>query len=432
MKKLTLMYASCALASASFAAAADDYMIPYGNFGLNYASNEINNANTKLQNETGVSFFFDYYAVLVSNPYGGIQQGTDYTAEMLFGLNFDLEQQIGWKGGGFTISGAYCTGNNLSDKIGNFFTASESYVTNGAAFYEMYFTQTLNTDFGSFAVNFGRMSMSDVFMSLPVMGYLVSGGIDSTPEAIFSNAPFTSSPQATWGINGQYSPIEEITLSAGLYQTPQSLYDANWNGTEFGIHADDGYMMLYQAAWSPEFFKQTDKNGNEISNTGLNGLYQIGGYFFGGFDGLTNYNGGTRSNGYGFWLQGQQMVWRDPNALYRYVSVWAGAQYAPVQSISTMPWMVYGGVQLQGFVPKRSQDGFYFSCLYGSFNSNYGYGESPASYSATYEMVVEATYVIQLNENISIQPDFQYIFRPNGNSDNDDALVIGGQLIVSF
>ena len=47
-------------------------------------------------------------------------------------------------------------------------------------------------------------------------------------------------------------------------------------------------------------------------------------------------------------------------------------------------------------------------------------------------MVVEATYVIQLNENISIQPDFQYIFRPNGNSVIDDALVIGGQLIVSF
>lgn len=50
----------------------------------------------------------------------------------------------------------------------------------------MYFTQSLDTRAGSIEVNFGRMSMSDVFMALPVMGYLVSGGADSTPEAIFT------------------------------------------------------------------------------------------------------------------------------------------------------------------------------------------------------------------------------------------------------
>ena len=61
-------------------------------------------------------------------------------------------------------------------------------------------------------------------------------------------------------------------------------------------------------------------------------------------------------------------------------------------------------------------------------NSDYGAG----AYSATYEMAVEATYVIVLNENISIQPDMQYIFRPNGNDDIDDALVLGAQLVVSF
>ena len=170
-------------------------------------------------------------------------------------------------------------------------------------------------------------------------------------------------------------------------------------------------MALFQAAWSPEFFRQKGAGGEPLDGTGLQGLYQIGGYFFGGYDGLTNYSGGTRGNGYGFWIQGQQMVWRDPDALYRYASVWAGLQYSPVQSVSTMPWMVYGGIQLQGFVPYRSRDGLYFSWLYGSFNSNYGYGKGAASYSATYEMVVEATYVIQLNEHVSIQPDLQYIFR---------------------
>lgn len=431
-KKLIPLCALCAAAFAAQLKGEDAALLPYGNLGLDYAASQIEGANSGLESQTGVRFFFDYYAVLVGNPYGGVEQGANYTAEMIFGLDFDLEKQVGWTGGAFTISGAYSIGGNLSDKIGNFFTASESYVVNGAAFYEMYFTQTLETRAGTVAVNFGRMSMSDAFADLPVMGYLVSGGMDSTPEAIFYNSPFTSSPQATWGINAQYSPVSEVTLSAGLYQAPQSLGDADWNGTEFGIHSDDGYMALFQAAWSPEFFRQAGEDGKPADGTGLQGLYQIGGYFFGGYDGLTDYSGGTRGNGYGLWIQGQQMVWRDPGAPYRYASVWAGMQYSPVQSVSTMPWMVYGGIQLQGFVPHRSQDGFYFSWLYGSFNSNYGYGKGAASYSATYEMVVEATYVIQLNEHISIQPDMQYIFRPNGNSDLDDALVLGGQLIVSF
>ena len=46
--------------------------------------------------------------------------------------------------------------------------------------------------------------------------------------------------------------------------------------------------------------------------------------------------------------------------------------------------------------------------------------------------MIEITYVMQLNENVSIQPDFQYIMRPYGNSGIDDALVVGGQLVVSF
>lgn len=269
-KKLIPLCASCAAAFAAQAESADA-ALPFGNLGLDCAAAQIESANSSLESRTGVKFFFDYYSVLVGNPYGGAEQGANYTGEMIFGLDFDLEKQIGWKGGSFTISGAYSSGGNLSDKIGNFFTASESYVVNGAAFYEMYFTQTLETGAGTLAVNFGRMSMSDAFVGLPVMGYLVSGGMDSTPEAIFYNSPFTSSPQATWGVNVQYSPASEVTLSAGLYQAPQALGDADWNGTEFGIHSDDGYMALFQAAWSPEFFRQKGAGRQAARRHGIAG-----------------------------------------------------------------------------------------------------------------------------------------------------------------
>ncbi len=407
-----------------------DYNLPYGNFGLNYASNELNKAKASLYGDTGIKFFFDYYAVLVSNPYGGQLQGTNYTHEMLYGIIADLEKIANWKGAKFVVSGAYNAGDNLSNKIGNFFTVSESSVTDGAMFYEMYLAQSIDTSWGdTVKIRLGRMSMGDTFASLPVFGYLVSGGIDSTPEAIFYNSPYTSSPVAAWGMTLQYYFNEnDISLAAGLYQVMPEMASPSWNGTHFGIDENDGYMLMFQAQWTPTFFQE--------DNGGYAGQYQIGGYFFGGYamQDYTSTTGATRNNGYGFYLQGQQVVWVDQSNVNRYINVWAGAQYSPVESISVMTWMTYAGIQFQGFIPYRSQDGIYLSWLTGWFGSGYSNSYSPANngYVSTYETVLEATYVFQINENISIQPDIQYVMRPYGNPNADDALVLGGQLLVTF
>ena len=108
-KKLIPLCASCAAAFAAQAESADA-ALPFGNLGLDCAAAQIESANSSLESLTGVKFFFDYYSVLVGNPYGGAEQGANYTGEMIFGLDFDLEKQIGWKGGSFTISGAYSSG----------------------------------------------------------------------------------------------------------------------------------------------------------------------------------------------------------------------------------------------------------------------------------------------------------------------------------
>ena len=312
-------------------------------------------------------------------------------------------------------------GGNLSDSIGNFFTASEASVATGAMFYEMYLAQTVNLPWNdTFKVRLGRMSMGDTFCSLPAFGYLVSGGIDANPEALFANSPFTASTIATWGITAQYNTIENLSFAAGLYQVPPNINSSGWDGTNFTINSDDGYMMLFQATWSPALFGK---------DSGLSGVYQIGGYFYGGYEVQEFNSAGSRGNAYGFYIQGQQTVWVNENNSDNYVAVWAGAQYAPVASVQQMTWMAYAGLQFQGFVPYRPNDGIYVSWLGGWFSKDYSDSQPDG---ASCENVVEVTYVVQLNENVSIQPDFQYIMQPYGNSNIDDAIVIGTQLLVSF
>ena len=200
------------------------------------------------------------------------------------------------------------------------------------------------------------------------------------------------------------------------------MQSTTWSGTDWRIQSDDGYMAMFQIAWNPTFCAESDGSG------GLSGTYQIGAWFFGGFD-MPYLDGstGSRGNGYGFYAHGQQQIWAERDNPNKYVSVFAGAQVAPVNSISTMPLMLYGGFQLQGFVPKRENDGLCVAFANGWFSY-----ELNIVQEATYENMIEITYVMQLNENVSIQPDFQYIMRPYGNSGIDDALVVGGQLIVSF
>jgi len=50
----------------------------------------------------------------------------------------------------------------------------------------------------------------------------------------------------------------------------------------------------------------------------------------------------------------------------------------------------------------------------------------------TYEMVLEVNYNIHVYRGLSFQPDFQYVFRPNAQSNIRDAAVFGFRANVSF
>lgn len=425
--------ALAALTAAAFAAGSTaqeeggGFEIPYGNLGLNYASAKIAEGQNYLSNDYGISPFFSYYGVIATNPHGGAHQGTNYTQEIIYGINADLEKILGWKNTTLTVSGAYDSGTDLSNKIGNLFTIADSSVPSGAFFYEMYIAKTFEIYDGTLQITLGRSGMADIFNTLPVFGNLVSGGLDNSAEAVFLNSPFTSSPTATWAATAQYTFAgDEFSLAGGIYQIPRNVNSQNYHGIDWRINSSNGYMMLGQFQWTPEFSPQT-KDGKKVAGTGLQGVYQVGAYCFGGYDMPKLDGSGTRGNAYGFYAQAQQMLWRDQNMLNRYVLGWVGVQYSPVKSISTMPIMGYAGFQLSGFVPGRADDSFLCSWLIGSVNSDYS-----TQYKASYETAIEVSYIFQLNQNISIQPDIQYIMRPAGNSYIPDALVLAGQIAVSF
>ncbi len=397
------------------------------NFGLNWISSEIEIAQKDMKEELGIRFFFDYLATLLTNPSGGYKHSSTYNQEIIYGFNLDLEEILGWKGASFVISGAYDSGADLKNSTGSFFSPSQIALVRGVIFYELYLKQEIELARGDLEIKAGRFSLGSDFCTLPAYGVLVSGAMDANPAAIFANSPFTGSPIATWSVSATYDTgIENISFAAALSQVPKDISSQKWDGLNFDISTDDGYMIIAEMRWTPSFGGEYDANGNIVKGTALEGTYNLGAYGFDGYNPDT-ISGYDRESGYGFYIQGQQMLYRYSKESY--IAMWAGMQAAPVETSSAVSYMACTGLQIQGFIPERINDGLYISYYAAFFSDKY---LTASGNKATSEMGLEITYVFQLNEHIALQPDVQYIIRPNGDTSIDDALVVGLQIAISF
>jgi porin len=268
----------------------------------------------------------------------------------------------------------------------------------------------------------------------------VSGGINGNPTSIFFNAPFHSSPNATWATSAKIQATQEIYAEAGIYQASERLGKLGYHGLDFSIRANDGELVMVQVGWEPIFFRTAettslDENGKKSvvdGALGLPGNYVLGGYY-------SNFkfpvlNGpGVQSNAYGFYAMGQQMLWRSTADPHTNFSVWGGLTFPPQQDISLLPLMGFAGTIWQGFIPGRDRDQLLLTYLVSGFSRNYADsivavgGKRP-----TAEHVLEASYPIYITNNYTIQPDIQYVIRPNGAGDIRDSLVIGIQFIANY
>ena len=405
------------------AEATKDFNTPFDRLAQGQAS---------LQKETGVRLYFDYYGDFLANPTGGLSQSVGYSHKIVFGGHFDLDKIMGWKGAVLTASFAEGAGYNLSNNVGNYFIVSESYVQDTGVLFNLYLTQKLLDD--TLDLRIGRMSAGQMFANLPAFGLQVNGGINGNPNNFFNNAPFHAGITATNAAMIKYKPTKEIYISSGIFQASPRLGIYAYHGADFSIRRGDGELMMFEAGWKPTFGATPagqSKEKNVVGNPGLPGIYKLGGYYSNYT--FNQFSGGQIANAYGIYGMGQQMVWRSSKNENDNFSIWGGAVYSPQTNISSNPFMGMAGTIWQGILPGRGQDQWLTCFLISNFSSSYANSPSnPGTTTPTYEAVLETSYVIQLNKYLGIQPDLQYIIRPNGYGNIPNALVIGLQAVVSF
>jgi len=365
----------------------------------------------------GITPTAKYYTTVLGNPAGGENKGVQYAGLLNAHLNFDLDKLLNIGGTRFVVSGSWASGRSLTEEdIGNFFNVSNVFSGDTLRLYQMF----LRTDLLEGRLNFaiGRMAVGDKFATSSTFYNYVSLTFDENPVSIPINNPgFFSNPEASWRAWLRGAPLDEVYLMAGVYNSNPGLGRDSAHGVDFSFR--NGVMFVGEAG-----YLHNQKNGSNKKP----GKFKFGAYYdTGNFPQFNNGvdNSETSENGnYGFYVIGEQMVYREQVASDQGLTSWAALTFAPEEKINTFPLFVSGGLVYQGLFNTRDRDRTAFAVAYGRVSDDLK--------SKDFELLFEVTHILEITNWLNIQPDIQYIVHPGGSGEIPDAFVIGVMLALDI
>jgi porin len=367
--------------------------------------------------DRGLVFSGETDVDLQGNVSGGRTRGFAPANESGAAVDADLGELAGIKGMLLHAEFTSNAGEDLSEeRIDNVLEVTTAFAEPGYYLGQMYAQQTLYG--GKVTIQLGRMTTANNFASLPVLaGYL---SFASNPFAVNleeNSVYFTSLPGVEWGAVGTVAVSHSILFTAGIYNTnlPSGLPFASQHGLNFSFTDSGGPMEVGQLTYNIN---------NQPDDTGLPGIYYIGG-LYSGADYETLSDRGYRKGNYGLYFEAQQMVYRDggPGSDIG-LTPWIAIAPMPRQSINELPLLAMTGAIYHGLLPRRPDDDAMIGFYYGELSTDVTSG--PA------EKVFELGYIWWATPWLAVTPDFQYVFNPRGGSSSRNAAVPGVQFQILF
>ncbi|WP_309400965.1 carbohydrate porin [Cerasicoccus maritimus] len=386
-----------------------DYMLDYDGWRDEFA------------NESGITFVGNYYVDVLGNPAGGQDQSLRYATLGSFGASIDLAKVLekpylnGW---GFTVLGYNAEGKNLANDIGNAVQPSTLFsgvVPVGLA--HLYVSYE-NEDF---VAKVGRLTPESYFASSPLWDYFVSLAFNDNPWNLSAvNPNFSGFPGAVWMGTASWQASEEVNLSFGLANTSElNITDSSQRGVNFDFDLGKGAMFMGEV----DYQWRVDLLQSEASP----GHVKVGGYYDTAEVPRVTVPPGVSplKDGIGAaWiiLEQQLVPGDDPDDVG--LTAWALGSWTGPSSVSVSPWFYSFGFVYEGVLPSRPDDALAVGYGVTYFNDQL--------LGQNHETNIEMTYLIQVTEWFSVQPDLQIILDPMGFGSIDNALVLGFQCGVIF
>lgn len=368
--------------------------------------------------DKGVEAFAYYNAIVASNVSGGIRKETNYAHDIFAGVKLDLDKLLGWKNTVFTVTGINRQGSDITPSVGSQYSVMQLVGGQTTFLYNATLEKTFND--GDLSVKFGRMTATDDFVGSPLYSYSLNNAVDGQIRAVLFDGVMTSYPFAVWGGRVKAKVSDDSFAQVGVFQISPDMWDASKRGLDMSISSDDGVSVFLQYDWNPvidgrpaHFF------------VGMNNTF---------FMDLPQFNTGSVAEKFTrFYAHGDYQVYREPGTADEGLTLFATLAYTAQDKVAIIPLQSSVGAHYKGLLPGRPDDRTVAFVTHGGFSDAYSDQLVAGGGSAVdHEMVFELGHRVQLTKYAYVQPDVQWIKRPGGTGNIDDAVVLGVQFGASF
>lgn len=409
---------------------------------------DIGGLRTRLEDH-GVYPLLDGITEFAGNVSGGTRKGATFANQVALEADIDWQRLAGVTGLSTHVIAVNRSGSNTSRLFGdNLLPVQEIYGAGGNVAVHLvsaYAQWTASDRVLDIAV--GRMNVENDFASSPLYCNYMNNALCGDPKALpGGDIGHSAYPDAVWAARVRARPTLTTYVQTGVYEVNQGLYGyANFRtGFKFDASQDSGVYVPVEVAYEPL-----------VGAGKMPGHYKVG---F-GYDSSSNFKDfatalsatantstgatlSTRTGNTQVWVLADQMVVRQKPGDIDGIILLGGFIHNDPNN-SSYAEQYFAGALDHGFWRARPKDtvGLLFS--YNTVSGRLGKVQAreaelglPFSNSATgvqrYEMILEANYDIHVASGLNVQPEFQYVFRPNAQSNIHDAAVLGFKAHVSF
>jgi len=372
--------------------------------------------------DAGISAFGSYQMETAGNPVGGELHKLRYTHNIALGIALDLHKLIGLSDTYLLASASERTGNSLSYDIPNFFQVQQIFGHQtirlvNLAVEHLFLNKKLD-------VVAGRINALDDFATSPLYCFAQNLGFCGNPLSIPVNASVPSYPGAAWGIRGRYEVTPEFYSMTGAYNTYGDFRSDKFHGVDFSLRHNSGVAIMEELGYSPK----------QLRALGYPGTYKLGG-LYDSEPRLQFETGQLRGGTWQIYLTGQQrLLPRPEGAINAHQGLWSflAFSYAPPK-MNQLEYFGDGGLLYFGLIPHRPEDELGLFGIWGQFSSDLRDAQrADHEPTQTHEAIIEANYMYNVTPSLTVQPDIQGVFRPEGTGLISDTLVLAVQVTIAL
>ncbi len=351
--------------------------------------------------DNGISLEADLTSDMASVLSGGVHRRTDFISSFDLYSEIDTAKAGLWEDGDFFFHGLLSFGGFPSENSGDYQIADNYEAGKTSKLVEAWYEHSFCDEKVAFLV--GLHDMNTDFQVLKYASFLVNSSFGLTPEIPFEGV--STWPTTAVGARLKVLPTDTSYVLAAVYDGIPG--DPNHpEGTHIRLDSGDGAMMITEMGIA--------SSGEDLADAHFKLAH-------GAWVRTTDYQDfldRERTNNAGYYVVGERSLYCDGDCGKGLGGFFQFGYADPKKNRVGIYWGT--GLAYTGLFPTRDSDILSFGM--NQIRNTPDYMDAYPDSGRT-ETVFELNYMLQMTPWLYLQPDFQYIHRPNTDKNIDDAVV---------